>query len=114
MRWHAIFAVLTLPLTALAGPKAGSDRFAKSFSQSLPMKLDDNKYNKLTEAPRDYSVVVLLTAMGARFGCEVCHGFQPEWELLAKSWQKGDKAGESRVLFGTLDFLDGKDTFVAV
>jgi len=75
------------------------------------LKLDDSNYEKLTSAPRDYSVVVLLTALEPRFGCQLCRDFQPEWELLAKSWTNGDKKGESRLLYGTLDFTDGKNTF---
>lgn len=54
---------------------------------------------------------MLLTALEARFGCQLCRDFQPEWELLAKSWTKADKKGESRLVYGTLDFTDGKGTF---
>ncbi|KAH8671149.1 hypothetical protein BX600DRAFT_458429 [Xylariales sp. PMI_506] len=52
--------------------------------------------------------------MDSRFGCTLCREFQPEWELLAKSWTKGDKKGESRLIFGTLDFNDGRETFVSL
>jgi OST3 / OST6 family, transporter family len=114
MRLQSILPALLLPLAALAAKKPSSDRFADAFSKPLPVKLDDSKFTKLSQAPRDYTAAVLLTAMEARFGCEACHNFQPEWELLSRSWQKGDKAGKSRVLFGTLDFLDGKGTFQAV
>jgi oligosaccharyltransferase complex subunit gamma len=34
--------------------------------------------------------------------------------LLAKSWTRGDKKGESRLVYGTLDFVDGKGTFQSV
>lgn len=44
----------------------------------------------------------------------MCHEFQPEWDLLVKSWTKGDKRGDSKLVFGTLDFLDGKGTFQSV
>jgi oligosaccharyltransferase complex subunit gamma len=44
----------------------------------------------------------------------LCREFQPEWELLAKSWTKGDKKSESRLVYGTLDFTDGKATFQGV
>lgn len=78
------------------------------------MKLGDVAYKSLTTVPRDYSVAVLLTAIDARFGCQLCREFQPEWDLLAKSWTKGDKKAESRLLFGTLDFADGRETFMSV
>lgn len=117
MRWFQFLVVSLLPFTALAAKKPSNDRFsdfrAKSLS-STPLKLDDAVYNKLTQAPRDYAVVVLLTALETRFGCQLCREFQPEWDLLAKSWTKGDRTGESRLLFGTLDFIDGKNTFQSV
>ncbi|KAF2835133.1 oligosaccharyl transferas-like protein subunit [Patellaria atrata CBS 101060] len=114
MRLLKSLSLLLLPLSALAAKKSTSDRFKDFHTKSLtstPLKLDDQLYNKLTSAPRDYGVAILLTALEARFGCQLCREFQPEWELLAKSWNKGDKAGESRLLFGTLDFVDGKATF---
>ncbi|ATZ48902.1 hypothetical protein BCIN_04g01150 [Botrytis cinerea B05.10] len=103
-----------LPLAALAAKKPAVDNFERYHTKSLsstPLKLDDSVYSKLTTAPRDYSVAVLLTALETRFGCQLCREFQPEWDLLSKSWIKGDKQGESRLLYGTLDFMDGKGTF---
>ncbi|KAF2877798.1 magnesium transporter protein-like protein 1 precursor [Massariosphaeria phaeospora] len=114
MRWLQVLTASLLPFTALAAKKSSGDRFsdfrAKS-SSSGAVKLDDNSYAQLTKAPRDYSVAVLLTALETRFGCKLCQEFQPEWELLGKSWLKGDKSGAGRQIFGTLDFVDGKNTF---
>ncbi|CBY02227.1 hypothetical protein IAQ61_006813 [Plenodomus lingam] len=115
MRWLQFLTASLLPFTALAAKKSTGDRFtdmrAKSLSTGLPIKLDDSSYSKLTKAPRDYSVAVLLTALETRFGCVMCREFAPEWDLLGKSWMKGDKNGDTRLLFGTLDFGDGKNTF---
>lgn len=117
MRWLQLLAASLLPFTALAAKKSTGDRF-KDFSakaaSSGSLKLDDASYTKLTKAPRDYSVAVLLTALEPRFGCQLCRDFQPEWDLLGKSWTKGDKESKSRLLFGTLDFVDGKNTFQSV
>lgn len=109
--------VSLLPFAALAAKKPAADRFETFHSKALsstPLKLDDTLYGKLTSAPRDYTVAVLLTALESRFGCQLCREFQPEWELLSKSWIKGDKKGESRLIYGTLDFTDGKNTFQSV
>lgn len=107
-----------LPFTALAAKKSSSDRFSEYHSKQLSsgssLKINDKSYDELTKSPRDYSVAVLLTAQESRFGCQLCNEFQPEWELLSKTWAKGDKAGEGRLLFGTLDFVDGKNTFQSV
>jgi oligosaccharyltransferase complex subunit gamma len=103
MRWLQLLTAAILPFTALAAKKTG-DRFtdarAKSLSVGHPLKLDDGGYASLTRGPR--------------FGCVLCREFQPEWDLLGKSWLKGDKDGQTKLLFGTLDFVDGKNTFQSV
>lgn len=117
MRWLQLLTASLLPFTALAAKKSSGDRFNDFRAQSLshgPLKLDDSSYTQLTKAPRDYSVAILLTALETRFGCTLCREFQPEWDVLGKSWVKGDKKAETRVLFGTLDFVDGKNTFQSV
>ena len=116
MRWLQLLTASLLPFTALAARKPSGDRFSdfRSKSTAGPLKLDDAAYAQLTKAPRDYSVAVLLTALETRFGCVLCREFQPEWDLLAKSWVKGDRDGKSRLVYGTLDFVDGKATFQSV
>lgn len=114
MRVSQFLTAALLPFIALAAKKSSEERFNNAHAKGQPMKVDDLSYDALTATPRDYSVAVLLTAMDARFGCQMCHEFQPEWELLAKSWTKGDKGAASRMLFATLDFLDGKQTFQSV
>jgi len=118
MRWLQLLTASLLPFTALAAKKPTGDRFndarAKSLSLGHPLKLDDASYARLTKAPRDYGVTVLLTALETRFGCVLCREFQSEWDLLGKSWMKGDKDGKTRTVFGTLDFVDGKATFQSV
>ena len=118
MRLASLTSLILLPYISLAAKQdTESSRFelyhSKSSSHS-PLKLDDSIYNDLTKPHRDYSLVVLLTALEARFGCQLCKDFQPEWDIIGKSWTKGDRQGESRVLFGTLDFTDGKMTFQKV
>ena len=118
MRWFQTLLSVTLLVTgALALKQSSEERFNKFQTKSLsstPVKLSDVTYKSITAAPRDYSVTVLLTALDPRYGCDMCQGFQSEWELLAKSWTKGDKKAESRMLFGTLDFTNGRDTFLSV
>jgi oligosaccharyltransferase complex subunit gamma len=113
MRASQLLSALLLPLTAFAAKKP-TDAFGKANAKSFPVKLDDDKFTDLTKAPRDYASVILLTALEPRYGCVACQDFHPEWQLLAQSWQKGDKAGASRTVFATLDFADGKGTFQSV
>ena len=116
MKISQVVALAILPLASHAAkePVGTFEQFHHKFLSSAPLKLDDVSYNALTTAPRDYGVAVLLTALEARFGCALCRDFQPEWDVLAKSWARGDKKGETRMLYGTLDFTDGKATFQKV
>ncbi|KAI1007838.1 hypothetical protein K3495_g403 [Podosphaera aphanis] len=108
-----LWTAALLQSIATAKP-AVEDGFQRFYSKPPPVKLDDFSYSKLTAVPRDYSVAILLTAMDAKFGCRLCHDFDPEWKFLSKSWTKGDKQGDSRLVFGTLDFTEGKNTFQAL
>lgn len=109
-------ALLALEPLAMA-KKTSEERFQEFHAKSVsisPVKLDDTSFKRLTSTPRDYTAMVLLTAIDPRFSCTLCREFQPEWDILASSWAKGDKQGDSRLVFGTLDFADGRDTFMSV
>lgn len=117
MRWSSIFLPFSLLATSVLAAEPASKQFQEFHKKALasaPIKLDDASYKKVTALPRDYSVAVLLTAMDNRYACQMCREFGPEWDLLASSWTKGDKQGDSRVIFSTLDFNDGRDTFMSV
>ncbi|EEH16306.1 hypothetical protein PABG_06393 [Paracoccidioides brasiliensis Pb03] len=114
MRILPIFATFFSLIISLSAAKSTTDRYktyqnrAKSVK---PIVLNDSTYNDLTSNPRDYHVAVLLTAGDMRYGCQLCREIQPEWELLARSWIKGARQDTPKLLFGTLDFSKGKDTF---
>lgn len=108
-----VLFIALLNLSVVFGRSRFEEYHATSLS-STPIKLDDNSYEDLTSTKRDYTTVVLLTAQDARFGCQLCRDFEPEWHIIARSWIKGDKHGGKRVLYGTLDFADGKETFQKV
>ncbi|RYP77470.1 hypothetical protein DL769_003424 [Monosporascus sp. CRB-8-3] len=114
MRWLSLLLSAALPFGAFAAKKPVFEEYHAKALTSAPVKLSDSSYRKLTSAPRDYSVAVVLTALDQKFGCALCHEFQPEWDLLARSWTKGDKQGDSRLVLSTLDFSDGRDTFISL
>ena len=117
MKLPDLLALPLLPILCFGAKETNLGTFESYHARSqssAPLRLDDSSYNALTATPRNHSIVVLLTALEARFGCQLCREFQPEWDLLGKSWAKGDKRGESRILLGTLDFAEGKGTFQKV
>jgi len=114
MKLPRLLTIAHLTLFCLGAKRTKTGKFEEyhaKFQSSAPLRLDDSSYDQLTATPRNYSIIVLLTALEARFGCQLCKDFQPEWDVLSRSWVRGDKRGEGRFLLGTLDFTDGKGTF---
>ncbi|KAL1956534.1 hypothetical protein VTO42DRAFT_7098 [Malbranchea cinnamomea] len=106
-----LLSLLFLALTVVSHVRS-TDKFEtyQASSKSAPIELDDSIYADLSSKPRDYYFAVLLTALEGRYGCQLCREFQPEWDLLARSWNQG-ASQDVRLLFGTLDFSRGKHTF---
>ncbi|KAK9447450.1 uncharacterized protein V1518DRAFT_376474 [Limtongia smithiae] len=74
------------------------------------IRLDDQTFANAIAAPRDYAVVVLLTAEAPQMGCQLCRQFAPEYNLVASSWVKSHPKGDG-LFFAMLDFKDGQKTF---
>ena len=110
----SLFAITILASSSDTSTARFNKYLTKSISAAGSLKLDDTTFEDLTKSPRDYYVATLLTAMPAQFGCVLCKAFQPEFDILAKSWTNGDRKGSSKMLFGTLDFPDGRGTFQKV
>ncbi|CAG8547422.1 7568_t:CDS:2 [Paraglomus occultum] len=72
--------------------------------------LDSNLFDEFVAKPRNYSFVVLLTAMDSRLNCIPCREFDPEFRLVAKTWKQIGNPVD-RVYFGLLDFINGKEIF---
>jgi oligosaccharyltransferase complex subunit gamma len=104
-------SIALVPLFLSSALGATNSRFEDLRTKAFPISLDDTKFAAITSAPRDYANVVLLTAMDSRFKCAACHQIAPEWESIAKVWQRNDKGGASRTIFTQVDFNDGRDTF---
>lgn len=111
MKFQVLLAALLCSVNAvLASSKLSFQDLSRLPS---PIELDDPAYDDITAQPRDYHLVVLLTALEARYGCELCREFRPEWDVIVNSWNKGDQ-GDTKLVFGTLDFAQGRNTFQKV
>lgn len=78
-----------------------------------PIALTDKTFEDITSGTRNYTAAVLLTALDSRFGCDMCKEFQPEFELVAKSWLK-QYPDSNGLFFANLDFSLGRATFQKV
>jgi len=114
----AILALLPFTLAAAGHKETKLQRLTTlavnaARSGPGPIALSDKTFEDLTSGPRNYTALVLLTALDARFGCHLCNEFQPEFELLAKSWLKKHKDSNG-FFFANLDFREGRQTFQKV
>ncbi|KIW14919.1 hypothetical protein PV08_07704 [Exophiala spinifera] len=115
MHLFKYLALTALSIATVSAKKASPTKFDTYFSKqasSAPFEIDEKGYNDLTTAPRDYHLAVLLTARDARYACGLCKEFDPEWNILGRSWQKGDKHGDHRLLLSTVDFDNGRNVFM--
>jgi len=103
-----VFALFSAEVAGKPSPKL--DRLLKMTKDGRGVaKLDSQSFVKSLESPRDYGMVVLLTALGDQFKCTPCKEFDPEFRLVANSYHK--KNDKSDLFFGHLDFQDGQAIF---
>ncbi|KAF9962929.1 oligosaccharyl transferase subunit ost3/OST6 [Modicella reniformis] len=82
---------------------------AKAAKNKGIIDLDSNAFDEVLSKPRNYSMVVLFTAISPEFKCTPCLHFDPEYKLVATGWSK--LAGKSKIFFGVIDFKAGQSTF---
>ena len=115
----SLLAISPIAAVSAAAAATGNGMLAKfsalasTKAKSGVVHLTNELYADLVDGPRNYTAVVLLTALNPKFGCNLCKEFQPEYELLATSWQRSHKKGD-KLFFTSLDFSNGRDTFVKV
>ena len=111
----SLLAVSPLAFAAAPATDAKLERFSKLAANSNGglIQLTDSLFTAITTAPRSYTAAVLFTALDKKYNCAMCKDFQPEYELLARSWRNAAK-GEDGLYFGVLDFDNGRDTFMKV
>lgn len=116
-----LLSALTLLPSALASAESPTARKISKFNAIVSssksrrglIELTDTLYDDLTTGPRNFTAVVLLTALEARIGCNLCREFAPEFDLLAKGWNTAHKDGGG-LFFAELDFANARTTFQKV
>ncbi|KAF9123975.1 oligosaccharyl transferase subunit ost3/OST6 [Mortierella sp. 14UC] len=73
------------------------------------IQLDSLAFEDVLAKPRNYSMVVLFTAISPEFNCAPCLNFDPEYKMVAAGWSK--LANKSQLFFSSLDFKAGQAIF---
>ncbi|GAA5841190.1 hypothetical protein JCM11251_003231 [Rhodosporidiobolus azoricus] len=110
MHLASLFLAALLPALALASPQLDKFRQLARKSNGL-IALNSAQYDEIISQPRDYSVSIILTALGAQYKCQACQLIQPEYTLLAKQWQSTKRSEEDEHFFAYLDFQAGPEIF---
>ncbi|XP_072941518.1 dolichyl-diphosphooligosaccharide--protein glycosyltransferase subunit TUSC3 [Epargyreus clarus] len=75
------------------------------------MQLNLNKFKEFVKSPpRDYSFVVMFTAMAPSRRCAICQHVYEEYLLVANSFRYL-RTNTDKLFFGMVDFDDGSDIF---
>ncbi|XP_034291043.1 magnesium transporter protein 1 [Pantherophis guttatus] len=80
-------------------------------SKRSVIRLNGDKFRRLIKAPpRNYSVIVMFTALQPHRQCVVCKQADEEYQILANSW-RFSSAFTNRIFFAMVDFDEGADVF---
>ncbi|XP_077562446.1 oligosaccharide transferase gamma subunit [Haemaphysalis longicornis] len=75
------------------------------------IRLNGEKFRHFIKAsPRNYSFIVMLTALSPQRQCSICRQANEEFQILANSWRYSS-AYSNRIFFGLVDFDEGSDVF---
>ena len=111
--------VLLLAVAALASASdKKKDALADKVSQLVDLstkksviKLNGNKFRDFVKsAPRNYSIIVMFTALAANRQCAVCKQASDEYQLVANSYRYS-QLFSNKLFFAMVDFDEGPDVF---
>lgn len=77
------------------------------------IRLNGNKFKNLVGSkslPRNYSVVVMMTALAAQRQCQICRQAHDEYLIVANSWRYSPEYS-SKLFFAMVDYDEGSDVF---
>jgi len=117
-----VVSLLALALLVLAtqaakkGGEAGAlgekvEQLMDMSSKRPVIKLNGNKFRDYVKAsPRNYSIVVMFTALSPSRQCAICKQASDEYQLVANSYRYS-QFFSNKLFFAMVDFDEGTDVF---
>ncbi|XP_017669827.1 PREDICTED: magnesium transporter protein 1 [Lepidothrix coronata] len=118
-----VLAMAALLLLGCRGPGAAGQRrkemvLSEKVNQLMEwaskrsvIRMNGDKFRRLVKAPpRNYSVIVMFTALQPHRQCVVCKQADEEYQILANSWRYSS-AFTNKIFFAMVDFDEGSDVF---
>ncbi|KAF4791727.1 Tumor suppressor candidate 3 [Turdus rufiventris] len=80
-------------------------------SRRSVIRMNGDKFRRFVKAPpRNYSVLVMFTALQPQRQCSVCRQANEEYQVLANSWRYSS-AFSNKLFFTIVDYDEGADVF---
>ena len=112
----ALFAMVLCVASAEKKKDAGglADKVSQLVDLSTKksvIKLNGNKFRDFVKsAPRNYSIIVMFTALSASRQCAICKQASDEYQLVANSYRYS-QLFSNKLFFAMVDFDEGPDVF---
>lgn len=75
------------------------------------IRLNTDKFKYYVKSPpRNYSIVVMLTALSSHRDCQICRPANDEFQIVASSWRYSSQFS-NKLFFAMVDFDDAPDVF---
>ncbi|XP_041051334.1 magnesium transporter protein 1-like isoform X2 [Carcharodon carcharias] len=75
------------------------------------IRMNGDKFRRFVRAPpRNYSIIVMFTALQPQRQCTVCKQVDEEYQILANSWRYSSSF-VNKLFFAMVDFDEGSDVF---
>ncbi|ODQ65057.1 hypothetical protein NADFUDRAFT_24923 [Nadsonia fulvescens var. elongata DSM 6958] len=74
------------------------------------IRLNDKTFEKVLGGPRDYDIVVLLTAEGPQFDCPLCNQFASSFDIIGSSWLKSHPSSDN-IYYAVANFPEAPSSF---
>ncbi|XP_044046417.1 tumor suppressor candidate 3 isoform X2 [Siniperca chuatsi] len=87
------------------------DQMMEWSSRRSVVRMNGDKFRRFVKAPpRNYSVIVMFTALQPQRQCSVCRQANEEYQVLANSWRYSS-AFSNKLFFTVVDYDEGADVF---
>jgi len=118
MNLKIIFSILFLFFGVLVNGKTKQDVLNSKVTQMTDwtrnravIKLSSAKFmTYVKNKPRNYSVIIMFTALNPQRRCSICHEANDEYNILANSYRHSSSYS-NKLFFALLDYDDGQEAF---
>lgn len=111
----SIFINISTSTTGHAGNLEEQVQQLNDMMERRPIvRLNPEKFRKFVGSqslPRNYSFIVMMTALSPQRGCHICRQAYEEFQVTANSYRVSQHVYSSRIYFGLVDYDEGSEIF---